>query len=86
MFSDFQILYDTCMVHVTKTFLKSFQNISGNSFRLCFMKLKLLLIAIEVRRPDGQGSFIVINPKYDVKLEPNIQGFFIAESADDVKR
>lgn len=53
---------------------------------LCFMKLKLLLIAIEARKSGTGESFILINPKFDVQLEKNIRGFFIAESADEVKR
>ena len=41
---------------------------------------------MEVRSADGKESGIAINPGPDIKIEPNIQGFFIAESADDVKR
>ncbi|ESO01702.1 hypothetical protein HELRODRAFT_174673 [Helobdella robusta] len=54
--------------------------------RLCFLKLKLLLIAIEAKQEGADESYILINPRYDVKLESNIRGFFIAESADEVKR
>lgn len=50
------------------------------------MKLNLLLIAIEARRSDGLENSIIINPGTEIKIAANIQGFFIAESADDVKR
>jgi len=54
--------------------------------RLCFVRLKLLLIAVEARKPDTNDSCLAINPGPELKLEPHIQGFFIAESAEDVKR
>jgi hypothetical protein len=50
------------------------------------VRLKLLLIAIEARRPEGAESCLAINPGPELKIEAHIQGFFIAESADDVKR
>ncbi|ELU08381.1 hypothetical protein CAPTEDRAFT_138076 [Capitella teleta] len=53
---------------------------------MCFIKLKLLLIAIEARSDDGEESCIAINPGPNIKIEPNTQGFFIAQSADEVKR
>nr|XP_053652323.1 calcium-activated potassium channel slowpoke-like isoform X5 [Cherax quadricarinatus] len=52
---------------------------------LCFSKLKLLLLAIEVKNEEGTDSKIAINPKA-TKIQPNTQGFFIAQSADEVKR
>ncbi|XP_043234363.1 calcium-activated potassium channel slowpoke-like isoform X8 [Amphibalanus amphitrite] len=52
---------------------------------LCFTKLKLLLLAIEARGDDGADNKIAINPRH-IKLQPNTQGFFIAQSADEVKR
>ena len=55
--------------------------------RFCFIKLSLLLIAIEARSDDGLETSISINPQgHDLRLDSNSQGFFIAESADDVKR
>jgi len=54
--------------------------------RLCFTKLKLLLIAIESRGENGAENSLAINPGPNVKIDYNTQGFFIAESADDVKR
>ena len=56
------------------------------SCRFCFIKLNLLLIAIELHGGDGIESNIAINPGPSVKIDSNTQGFFIAESADDVKR
>lgn len=50
------------------------------------MKLQILIIAVEARRSNGSGNLIIINPGPEIKIEANIQGFFIAESADDVKR
>ena len=55
-------------------------------FRLCFAKLHLLLLAIEVRADDGKENSLAINPGSKVKLETATQGFFIAESAEEVKR
>ncbi|XP_074593163.1 calcium-activated potassium channel slo isoform X4 [Brevipalpus obovatus] len=52
---------------------------------LCFLKLKLLLLAIEVGGEDG-GASIVINPKGNHRIQSTTQGFFIAQSADEVKR
>ena len=59
--------------------------VGGRCPRLCFTKLKLLLLAIEARGDDGADSKIAINPRH-IKLQPNTQGFFIAQSADEVKR
>ena len=54
-------------------------------FRLCFTKLKLLLLAIEIKGNEGVDAKISINPR-SAKLQANTQGFFIAQSADEVKR
>jgi hypothetical protein len=54
-------------------------------YRLCFTKLKLLLLAIEIKGEDGIDSKISINPR-GVKIQASTQGFFIAQSADEVKR
>jgi len=54
--------------------------------RFCFIKLNLLLIAIELAGDDGVDTTIAINADSTVKIDLNFQGFFIAESADDVKR
>lgn len=53
--------------------------------RLNFTKLKLLLLAIEVKGIEGQDTKISINPR-GAKIQANTQGFFIAQSADEVKR
>lgn len=54
---------------------------------ICFTKLKLLLMAIEVSDSNEDGSAnIVINPKGDHRIKSNTQGFFMAQSADEVKR
>ncbi|XP_054711978.1 calcium-activated potassium channel slowpoke-like [Uloborus diversus] len=53
---------------------------------LCFVKLKLLLLAIEIPNDDSSDTKITINPKKKVKIGPNTQGFFMAQSADEVKR
>ena len=49
------------------------------------MKLKLLLLAVEEKTGEGEESQISINPK-DFKIAPNTVGFFIAQSAEEVKR
>ena len=53
--------------------------------RLCFVKLKLLLLAIEVKPDEGGDTKISINPRRG-KVPSNTIGFFIAQSAEEVKR
>ena len=53
--------------------------------RLCFVKLKLLLLAVEEAAKGEEDSQISINPK-DFKISPNTVGFFIVQSAEEVKR
>ena len=70
----------------TENLSSSFTNMTfTQATELCFVKLKLLLLAIEVSG-DEQGNNIVINPKGTHRLGHNTQGFFIAQSADEVKR
>ncbi|XP_021163258.2 calcium-activated potassium channel subunit alpha-1a isoform X24 [Fundulus heteroclitus] len=52
---------------------------------LCYVKLKLLLIAIEFKSEQGESS-ILINPGNHVKLQDGTLGFFIASDAKEVKR
>ena len=78
--------------------------------RLCFVKLKLLLLAVEERTGEGEAgdTQISINPRYitsyhhsgyiichvvcklnicrDFQIAPCTVGFFIAQSAEEVKR
>ncbi|ESO01730.1 hypothetical protein HELRODRAFT_112655 [Helobdella robusta] len=80
-------LRGTGMEMYTELLSNSFAGLTfPEAAELCFLKLKLLLIAIEARQEGADESYILINPRYDVKLESNIRGFFIAESADEVKR
>jgi len=62
---------------------------SGLSFprvcELCYRKLNLLLIAVQVSKSNG-GQQLLINPGSHIKLKPGCLGFFIAESAKEVKR
>ncbi|XP_068249483.1 calcium-activated potassium channel slowpoke isoform X44 [Palaemon carinicauda] len=70
----------------TETLSPSFVSMTfPQASELCFSKLKLLLLAIEVKNEEGTDSKIAINPKA-TKIQPNTQGFFIAQSADEVKR
>ncbi|XP_069373920.1 calcium-activated potassium channel subunit alpha-1-like isoform X11 [Paralichthys olivaceus] len=52
---------------------------------LCYVKLKLLLIAIEYKS-DKRESSTLINPGNHVKMEEGTLGFFIASDAKEVKR
>ncbi|XP_047464526.1 calcium-activated potassium channel subunit alpha-1-like isoform X6 [Mugil cephalus] len=52
---------------------------------LCYVKLKLLLIAIEYKS-DQRESSTLINPGNHVKMEEGTLGFFIASDAKEVKR
>ncbi|XP_072940150.1 calcium-activated potassium channel slowpoke isoform X4 [Epargyreus clarus] len=70
----------------TETLSTSFTGMSfPQASELCFTKLKLLLLAIEIKGEEGTDSKISINPR-NVKIQANTQGFFIAQSADEVKR
>ena len=53
---------------------------------MCFTKLKLLLIAIEAKGENGIDSYIAINPGPHSRIEYATQGFFIAQSADEVRQ
>ena len=53
---------------------------------MCFTKLKLLLIAIEAKGDNGMDSYIAINPGQGARIQYATQGFFIAQSADEVKK
>ncbi|XP_041424272.1 calcium-activated potassium channel subunit alpha-1 isoform X6 [Xenopus laevis] len=52
---------------------------------LCFVKLKLLMIAIEYKSEKGE-SRILINPGNHMKIKEGTLGFFIASDAKEVKR
>ncbi|XP_063077795.1 calcium-activated potassium channel subunit alpha-1-like isoform X2 [Engraulis encrasicolus] len=52
---------------------------------LCYVKLKLLLIAIEYKS-DQRESCTLINPGNHVKMQEGTLGFFIASDAKEVKR
>nr|XP_034829587.1 calcium-activated potassium channel slowpoke isoform X26 [Maniola hyperantus] len=70
----------------TETLSTSFTGMTfSQASELCFTKLKLLLLAIEIKGEEGTDSKISINPR-NAKIHANTQGFFIAQSADEVKR
>ncbi|XP_026824551.1 calcium-activated potassium channel slowpoke isoform X36 [Ooceraea biroi] len=71
----------------TETLSPSFTGMTfPQASELCFTKLKLLLLAIEIKgEGGGSDSKISINPR-GAKIAANTQGFFIAQSADEVKR
>ncbi|XP_076682353.1 calcium-activated potassium channel slo isoform X35 [Andrena cerasifolii] len=70
----------------TETLSPSFTGMTfPQASELCFTKLKLLLLAIEIKGEGGCDSKISINPR-GAKIVANTQGFFIAQSADEVKR
>ncbi|XP_046741028.1 calcium-activated potassium channel slowpoke isoform X43 [Diprion similis] len=70
----------------TETLSPSFTGMTfPQASELCFTKLKLLLLAIEIKGDAGNDSKISINPR-GAKIAANTQGFFIAQSADEVKR
>uniref|UniRef100_A0A8C2VY71 Calcium-activated potassium channel subunit alpha-1 n=1 Tax=Chinchilla lanigera TaxID=34839 RepID=A0A8C2VY71_CHILA len=53
--------------------------------KLCFVKLKLLMIAIEYKSANRE-SRILINPGNHLKIQEGTLGFFIASDAKEVKR
>ncbi|XP_037026967.1 calcium-activated potassium channel slowpoke isoform X42 [Bradysia coprophila] len=80
-------LRGTGMEMYTETLSPSFIGMPfAQATELCFTKLKLLLLAIEIKATEeGSDSKISINPR-GAKIQANTQGFFIAQSADEVKR
>ncbi|XP_055852699.1 calcium-activated potassium channel slowpoke isoform X37 [Episyrphus balteatus] len=80
-------LRGTGMEMYTETLSPTFIGIPfAQATELCFTKLKLLLLAIEIKgAEEGADSKISINPR-GAKIQANTQGFFIAQSADEVKR
>ena len=70
----------------TETLSPTFTGMTfSQASELCFVKLKLLLLAIEVKTDDGNDNKISINPR-GTKLPSSTVGFFIAQSAEEVKR
>ncbi|XP_042555562.1 potassium channel subfamily U member 1 [Dipodomys spectabilis] len=66
-------------------------DLAGMSFpeasRLCYVKMNLMLIAIEYQSMFRSSySGLILNPPAQVKLLKNTLGFFIAESLKEVKR
>uniref|UniRef100_A0A8C2A2I3 Calcium-activated potassium channel subunit alpha-1 n=1 Tax=Cyprinus carpio TaxID=7962 RepID=A0A8C2A2I3_CYPCA len=55
---------------------------------LCYVKLKLLLIAIEYKsdQRESRSVYTLINPGNHVKMQEGTLGFFIASDAKEVKR
>ncbi|KAI6188951.1 BK channel [Aphelenchoides besseyi] len=54
--------------------------------QLLFTRLGLLLLAIELKDTEKKECNIAINPGPSTLIQPQTQGFFIAQSADEVKR
>ena len=55
------------------------------NFRICFVKLKLLLVAIEEKDKEDNDAKISINPRQATTPGYTI-GYFWAQSAEEVKR
>nr|XP_013049889.2 potassium channel subfamily U member 1 isoform X8 [Anser cygnoides] len=54
--------------------------------RLCFVKLNLVLLGVELKFGSRGESAILINPSARIKLHRNTMGFFIAHSLAEVKK
>ncbi|XP_031195263.1 potassium channel subfamily U member 1 isoform X2 [Mastomys coucha] len=54
--------------------------------RLCFVKLHLMLIAIQHKPLFHNHCTLILNPSSQVRLNKDTLGFFIAESTKEVKR
>lgn len=48
--------------------------------------MELLLLAIEFKEDTRTECKILINPNPNIIVQPQTQGFFVAQSADEVKR
>ncbi|KAI1285718.1 Calcium-activated potassium channel slowpoke [Halotydeus destructor] len=80
-------LCGTGMEMYTEYLSSSFSGMTfAQAAELCFVKLKLLLLAIEIGGTGDGSATIVINPKGNHRIQSTTQGFFIAQSADEVKR
>ncbi|RWS31725.1 calcium-activated potassium channel slowpoke-like isoform X13 [Leptotrombidium deliense] len=80
-------LYGTGMEIFTEYLSPSFAGLSfAESAILCFTKLKILLIAIFVGVNSDEERKLKINPKSHIKISEHTQGFFIANSAEEVKK
>ncbi|KAK2497846.1 hypothetical protein MC885_010597 [Smutsia gigantea] len=66
------------------------RELSPSHCRLCFVKLKLLMIAIEYKSANRESRSrkrsILINPGNHLKIQEGTLGFFIASDAKEVKR
>ena len=78
------VIQPGCRVRMTYYFLGAIKPLVNISFRLCFVKLKLLLLALEVRPDDGGDTKISINPRGS-KIPANTVGFFIAGDCMEVR-
>ncbi|XP_076770071.1 potassium channel subfamily U member 1 [Arvicanthis niloticus] len=54
--------------------------------RICFVKMHLMLIAIQHKPLFHNCCTLILNPSSQVRLNKDTLGFFIAESSKDVKR
>ncbi|XP_003370273.1 calcium-activated BK potassium channel alpha subunit superfamily [Trichinella spiralis] len=71
----------------TENFSPSFYGMTfPDAADILYTKLGLLLLAIEMRDEEKRECNIAINPGSSVRIDPHTQGFFIAQSADEVKR
>uniref|UniRef100_A0A1I7V4S2 BK_channel_a domain-containing protein n=2 Tax=Caenorhabditis tropicalis TaxID=1561998 RepID=A0A1I7V4S2_9PELO len=71
----------------TESLSPAFVNMSfPEAANLLFNRLGLLLLAIELKDEENKECNIAINPGPNIVIQPQTQGFFIAQSADEVKR
>ncbi|CAB3396776.1 unnamed protein product [Caenorhabditis bovis] len=71
----------------TERLSPAFANMSfPEAANLLFNRLGLLLLAIELKDEENKECNIAINPGPNIVIQPQTQGFFIAQSADEVKR
>ncbi|CAI2352438.1 unnamed protein product [Caenorhabditis sp. 36 PRJEB53466] len=71
----------------TERLSPAFVNMSfPEAANLLFNRLGLLLLAIELKDEENKECNIAINPGPNIVIQPQTQGFFIAQSADEVKR
>ncbi|KAK5985365.1 Calcium-activated potassium channel slowpoke, partial [Trichostrongylus colubriformis] len=71
---------------LSHSFVGMFTNPFPDAADLLFTRLGLLLLAIELKDEENRECNIAINPGPSCVIQPQTQGFFIAQSADEVKR
>ncbi|XP_048590244.1 calcium-activated potassium channel subunit alpha-1 isoform X4 [Nematostella vectensis] len=71
----------------TETLASTFKGMKFKQVaEICFEKLNLLLIAVEITKSDGEKTFAVNPSEKSMTIASNTRGYFLAGSSHEVKR